>query len=229
MSYLFLIIALIITLIAEAKLKSAYAKYKDVQNMAGLTGAQAAKKILNGAGIYDVTIEPVSGSLTDHYDPTKKVVRLSDDVYSKTTVMALGIAAHECGHAIQDAEEYVPLKFRNAMVPVSNIGSKASWIFIIAGVILGGVSGNFGYTLIQIGIIAFSLAVILQLVTLPVEYNASDRAVKMLGNLSLLGSDELPKAKAVLSSAALTYVAAAATSVLQLLRLIYIFGGRRKD
>ena len=189
-----------------------------------MTGAEAAQRLLNSQGIYDVTVRPVSGQLTDHYDPRTKTVNLSDGVYSSTSVAAIGVAAHECGHAIQDAESYAPLKIRGAIVPVVNFGATISWPLILIGIVLGG-----SRTLIMLGVLLFSLTVIFQLVTLPVEFNASSRALKILGNSHILYDDEISGARKVLTAAALTYVAAAASSILQLLRLLLLFGGRRDD
>ena len=195
--------------------------------MSGMTGAQAAERILHAAGIYDVTIQHVGGSLTDHYDPRKKVLRLSDSVYDSPSVAAVGVAAHECGHAIQHQNAYAPLLIRGAIVPVANFGSMLAWPLILIGLLFSKNSGSF---LITLGIICFSLAVLFQLVTLPVEFNASRRAMQMLGNTGILGSEELSKTRKVLSAAALTYVASAAAAILQLLRLILLFGdrGRRR-
>lgn len=187
-----------------------------------MTGAQAAQRVLNSAGIHDVTIRHVSGDLTDHYDPRNKTLNLSDPVYGSTSVAAIGVAAHECGHAIQHQQGYSPLSLRSALVPVANFGSAVSWPLIIAGVIFGGA----GSTLCKIGILLFSAAVLFQLVTLPVEFNASFRAVRILGDTGILGDQELPYTKKVLKAAALTYVAGAAAAILQLLRLLILFGGR---
>jgi Zn-dependent membrane protease YugP len=192
--------------------------------MSGMTGAEAAERILRSNGIYDVRIEHVSGNLSDHYDPRTKVLRLSDSVYHHNSIAAIGVAAHECGHAIQHQNSYVPLQIRGAIVPVANIGSKAAIPMIIAGIIFGGFS-----ILINIGIILFSFAVIFQLVTLPVEFDASKRAVVRLEETGILYGDELHQTKKVLNAAALTYVAAAAASILQLLRLVILFGGRNRD
>lgn len=175
------------------------------------------------AGITDVMVVPVSGSLTDHYDPRSKKLALSQDVYDKTSVAAIGVAAHECGHAIQHQVNYAPLSFRTAIVPAANIGSSLSWPLFLAGLIFS------IRPLLTLGIVLFSLAVLFQLVTLPVELNASSRALKMLGNSGMLGNDELKSAKKVLAAAALTYVAALAASVLQLLRLIILAGGKDRD
>ena len=191
-----------------------------------MTGAQAAEQVLHGAGIYDVRVEHVSGNLTDHYDPRSKVLRLSDAVYSQTSVAAVGVAAHECGHAIQHAKGYGPLKLRSVLVPVASFGSKIAWPLILIGLLINSKSS---WLIIQIGIIAFSAAVLFQLVTLPVEYNASNRAIRVLADTGMLYGDEIKAAKKVLSAAALTYVASAATAILQLLRLIILTGGRRRD
>ena len=188
-----------------------------------MSGAQAAETILHANVIYDVTIQRVSGSLTDHYDPRNKTLNLSESVYGSMSVAAIGVAAHECGHAIQHQKEYAPLQIRSSLVPVANFGSGASWFFIIAGLFLS------WQPLVTTGIVLFSLAVLFQLVTLPVEFNASSRAVAALGNLGILGQEELGHTKKVLSAAALTYVASAAAAILQLLRLIILFGGRDRD
>ena len=193
--------------------------------MTGMTGAEAAQRLLNSQGIYDVTVRRVPGSLSDHYDPRTKTVNLSDDVYSSTSVAAIGVAAHECGHAIQHAVGYAPLNFRSALVPIANFGSQISWPLILIGILIGG----FGSPIVQLGIILFSLAVLFQLVTLPVEFNASSRAVRLLDSTGILSGNEVDGTRRVLGAAALTYVAAAAGSILQLLRLIILFGGRRKN
>ena len=194
--------------------------------MSGMTGAQAADRILRSAGIYDVTIQHVSGNLTDHYNPSKKTLNLSDSVYGSTSVAAVGVAAHECGHAIQHQQGYAPLHLRTAIVPVANIGSVLAWPLILIGLFF---SRNTGSLLINIGILCFSLAVLFQLVTLPVEFNASSRALRILGEQGILSESEIPYTRKVLSAAALTYVASAAASILQLLRLVLLFGGRSRD
>lgn len=223
-TYILIIIGVIITLAASAKMNSAFRRYSKVRSHSGLTGAQAAAKILNYAGIYDVVVERVSGNLTDHYDPRSKVLRLSDATYNATSVAAIGVAAHECGHAMQDKEAYAPLKLRRSLVPVANIGSNLSWIFIILGIIMGA-----NQTLLNIGILLFSLAVIFQLVTLPVEFNASSRALRVLKDSAMMYEDEVEDTRKVLSAAALTYVASAAAAILSLLRLVILFGGGRDD
>lgn len=194
--------------------------------MSGMTGAQAAQRILNAAGIYDVEIRHISGNLTDHYDPRNKTLSLSDSVYGSTSVAAVGVAAHECGHAIQHQKNYAPLTIRGAIVPVANIGSTLAWPLILIGLFI---SSRSGQALITAGIICFSLAVLFQIVTLPVEFNASRRAVRILGETGILGEQELGYTRKVLGAAALTYVAGAASAILQLLRLILLFGGRRDD
>ena len=224
-TYILIIIAAIISLIAQWRVNSAFSKYSRVASMSGMTGAQAARMILQSNGINDVSVQRISGKLTDHYNPSTKVLNLSESVYGSTSVAAIGVAAHECGHAILHARGYFPLSLRTALVPVANIGSQLSWVFIIVGAIL-----SFNQTLITIGIIMFSAAVLFQLVTLPVEFNASARALEQLESNGILYRDEVSQTRKVLSAAALTYVAAAATAILQLLRLIILFGGRgRRD
>lgn len=223
-TYLLVLIGVVISLWASGKVKTTYAKYSRVRSMSGMTGAQAAERILNSAGIYDVRIEHVAGNLTDHYDPRNRVLRLSDAVYGSASVAAIGVAAHECGHAVQDQKDYAPLRIRNSLVPVANFGTMAAWPIIIVGLIFG--SSSF---LINLGILLFSLGVLFQLVTLPVEFDASKRAVQMLGNLGILYGDEVGQTRKVLNAAAMTYVAAAAASILSLLRLLILFGGRDRD
>ena len=217
-TYLLIIIGAIITMVASSKMNSR------VRCHCGLTGSQAAERILNQAGIYDVSVQRVRGNLTDHYDPRNKVLRLSDSTYGSDSIAAIGVAAHECGHAIQHQKGYVPLTIRGALVPIVNIGSNLSWVFIIAGIFLG-----MNQSLIHFGIILFSLAVIFQLVTLPVEFNASARALKILGNTGIMYGDEVAQTRKVLSAAALTYVAGAAAALLSLLRLVLLFGGSDRD
>ena len=222
---LLLVIGMLLSLAASAKLRSTFAVYKKVRSHSGITGAEAAQRILRAAGITDVQVVPIRGSLTDHYDPRTKTVNLSQSVYGATSVAAIGVAAHECGHAMQDNEGYAPLRFRSALVPVANFGSSLSWPLILLGLVFGGL----GSPLVEIGILMFSLAVLFQLVTLPVEFNASARAVRLLDSTGILRGEEVGYTKQVLGAAALTYVAAAAGSILQLLRLIILFGGRRDD
>lgn len=221
-TYLLVIIGVVISMIASAKVNSTYARYAKVHSRAGITAAEAAQRILHNAGIYDVRIERIAGNLTDNYDPTNKVLHLSDSTINSTSVAAIGVAAHECGHAIQHANQYAPLRIRGALVPVVNFGSSISMPLIIAGIVL-----SFNHTLITLGIVLFSLTVLFQLVTLPVEFNASGRALRILDQSGMFQHDEVSKARKVLKAAALTYVAAAAASALQLLRLIILFGGDR--
>lgn len=219
------LIGVVLSLWAQGRVTSTFNKYSRVRSRTGMTGAEAAKRLLSAQGIYDVTVRQVSGSLTDHYDPRTKTVNLSESVYHATSVAAIGVAAHECGHAMQHNEGYAPLRFRSALVPAANFGSRLSWPLILLGLVLGGL----GSPLVQIGILMFTLAVLFQLVTLPVEFNASGRAVRLLDSQGILSGDEVSGTRKVLSAAALTYVAAAATSMLQLLRLVILFGGRRRD
>lgn len=220
-TYLLVIIGAVICMIASARVNATYNKYSGHRSMSGMTGAQAAERILRSAGIYDVQVRHVSGNLTDHYDPRNKTLNLSDSVFGSASVAAVGVAAHECGHAIQHQQNYAPLSIRGAIVPVANIGSTLSWPLIILGLIFG----QAGF-LVNLGIIFFSFAVLFQLVTLPVEFNASARAVAILDDTGILSQEELRYTKKVLGAAALTYVAGAASAILQLLRLILLFGGR---
>lgn len=223
-TYILVVIGVLLTLGASAKVRSTFEKYSRVRSMSGMTGAEAAERILHTSGIYHVKIERINGHLNDHYDPRTKVLRLSDAVYNQTSIAAIGVAAHECGHAIQDENAYAPLKLRRVLVPVANFGSTLAWPIILIGLLFAG-----SQTLIDIGIILFSFAVLFQIVTLPVEFNASKRAVARLGETGILHGDELHQTKKVLDAAALTYLAAAAATILQLLRLIMLFGGRRRD
>ena len=225
-TYFLVLIGVIICSIASAKVRSTYNRYNRVRSSSGMTGAQAAERILRAAGITDVSIRHVSGSLSDHYDPRTKTVNLSDTVYGSQSVAAIGVAAHECGHVMQHAHGYFPLTFRSALVPVANIGSTLAWPLILIGLFFSGKSSSL---FIQFGILLFSLAVLFQLVTLPVEFNASRRALASVEQLGILSSEEIPKTRRVLSAAALTYVASAAAAILQLLRLILLFGGRDRD
>lgn len=222
-TYLLVIIGMLLCLGASALVNSTMKKYSRVGNGNGLTGADAARKILNNEGLYDVQIECLRDGKGDHYDPRTKTVRLSYENYNSASVTSVGVAAHECGHAIQHARGYAPLTIRSSLVPVVNIGSSLGLPLILIGVLLG-----WNQVLIQIGIWAFALAVLFQLVTLPVEFNASARAVAKIEQYGLLTSQENTGCKKVLTAAALTYVAAAASSILQLLRLILLFGGNRR-
>lgn len=225
-TYVLVLIGAAIVLIASANVKSTYKKYAKIRSMSNMTGAQAAQRILNAAGIYDVQVGYVRGDLTDHYNPGKKELNLSDSVYNSTSVAAIGVAAHECGHAIQHAKGYAPLTLRTVFVPIANIGSKLAWPVIILGLLINSESSQM---IINAGIILFSFAVLFQLITLPVEFNASKRAMQLLENQGILAESELPYTRKVLGAAALTYVAGAASSILQLLRIIMLFGGRRRN
>ena len=222
-TYILVLIGVLICMAASAKMRSTFQRYSRVMSHSGMTGREAAERLLRGAGIYDVRVEYVSGNLTDHYDPRNKVLRLSDSTYSSASVAAVGVAAHECGHAIQHAVGYAPLNIRSALVPVANFGSTIAWPLIVLGLFI---SGNSSSLLIQIGILAFSLSVLFQIVTLPVEFNASGRAIRILGESGMLYPDEISGTKRVLGAAALTYVASAASAILQLIRIILITGGR---
>ncbi len=221
--FLFMIPALIVSLYAQFKVHSTFSKYSKVRNTKGLTGADAATKVLMQHGITNVTVEHIRGELNDHFDPRTDVIRLSDSVYSSESVAAVGVAAHEAGHAVQHANGYSPMKIRKALVPVTNIGSTLSMPFIFIGLMLP-VQYDF---IVNIGIALFSLAVLFQLITLPVEFDASRRAIETLEQTDALYGEELEGAKKVLSAAAMTYLAATFTAILSLLRLILIAGNRR--
>ncbi len=223
---LLIIPAMILALFAQSRVSSTFDKYSKVSSRRGYTGADVARQLLLSAGINDVSVERISGHLTDHYDPKGKVLRLSDSVYASSSIAALGVAAHETGHAIQHRESYFPLTFRTAIFPVVNIGSKLSMPLIMIGLLFGYFSGS--NILLLIGIILFATVVFFQIITLPVEFNASSRALKLLGQYNYLSNDEIAPAKKVLSAAALTYVAAAAVAISNLLRLLLIFS-RRND
>ncbi|MBU5464879.1 zinc metallopeptidase [Anaerotignum sp. MSJ-24] len=228
-TYIVLVIpAMILALYAQNKVNSTFKKYSRVASRSGMTGAQAARRLMELNGIYDVSIERVSGNLTDHYDPSKKVLRLSDSVYSDTSVAAIGVAAHETGHAIQHARGYVPLTLRTVMVPLANLGSTLSMPLIFLGILFS-FSSVMGNTMINLGILLFGLSVVFTIITLPVEFNASRRAVACLGDSGILYDDEIGGVKKVLSAAAMTYVASTAVALANFLRLIIIFGGRRRD
>lgn len=225
-TYVLVLIGVVICLVASARMNSTFRKYSRVRNHSGMTGKEAAETILRQAGIYDVRVEYVAGNLTDHYDPRDKVLRLSDATYGSNSVAAMGVAAHECGHAIQHATGYAPLTIRGALVPVANFGSSIAWPLILIGLFL---NGSTSVLLLNIGILAFSMAVLFQIVTLPVEFNASRRAVKILDGTHMLYPEEVSATKKVLTAAALTYVASAASSILQLLRILLLTGNRRND
>ncbi len=223
-TYILVIIGAVIVLAAQAKVKSAFKKYSAVRSVSGITGAEAARNALSDNGIYDVSVMPVSGSLTDHYDPAAKTVYLSEPVYGSDSVAAIAVATHECGHAMQHNEDYLPLRIRSFLVPAANFGSKLGIPILIAGLM-------FSFEpLMSVGIILFTLGVAFQIVTLPVEFDASNRALKYLVAGGIVDESELKGSKKVLTAAALTYVASAAAAVLSLLRLILLSkGGRRRD
>ena len=208
---------------AQSQVNGTFNRYSRVMSRRGLTGAQAAQRILQANGITDVRIEHISGKLTDHFDPQAKVIRLSDEVYGVASIAAVGVAAHEAGHAVQYATDYAPIRIRAAIIPLTQVGATAAMPLILMGLVL-----NFG-VLIKVGIIAFALSTVFQLVTLPVEINASRRALAAIGQTHMLDEDEYGMAKKTLTAAAMTYVAALAVSLAQLLRLLLIFGGRNRD
>lgn len=214
---------ILLSLFCSAKVKTTFSKYSKIPNSRGMTGAQAAQALLTANGVTGVAIEHVSGNLTDHFDPRTNVIRLSDPVYNSTSVAAIGVACHEAGHACQHAEGYLPNKIRSVILPVANIGSKLSWILIIIGLLL---PTRYDF-IVTIGILLYSAAVLFTVITLPVEFNASSRALKTIKANRFLNEEEYPGAKSTLTAAAMTYVAAAATAVMQLLRLLMIANRRR--
>ena len=223
-TYILVMIGLVLSGAASAYVNSTFNKYNQVKSQKNITGSQAAQFILQDSGITNVSIHPIGGNLTDNYNSQNKTLNLSESTAQQTSVAAIGVAAHECGHAVQDQVNYFPMKLRHAIVPVANLGSTIAFPIILVGVLLGG-----NRTLIYLGIFAFSLALLFQLVTLPVEFDASRRAIKILSEGNLLTEEEVPLVRKVLIAAALTYVAGALSTFLQLLRLILLFGGRRDD
>ena len=232
--YVLLIAAILLTVIAQARVSSNFRKYSSVRNRRGMTGAEAARRVLDANGLSGVAVEQIRGSLTDHYDPSsnverlydpsKKVLRLSETVYGRESVAAVSVACHEAGHALQDAENYGPLKLRNGMVPIVNFSSKFCWILIFAGIILSAAGTYMAGWIFDIGIILFVAVILFHLVTLPVEFNASRRAMDQMELAGIIDSDEERGAKKVLSAAAMTYVASLAVAVAQLLRLLAMRG-----
>lgn len=215
--------AVILALVVQIKMSATYSKYSKVYSRSGISAEEAARRILNANGLYNVTIERISGNLTDHYDPRTNTVRLSDSVYGSTSIAAVGVAAHEVGHAIQHARDYFPMKVRSAIIPATNLGAGISPILLIIGFV-------FMYDpLIIAGIVLYSLTAVFQLVTLPVEFNASRRALATLENYGILEKDEIPETKKVLGTAAMTYVASLLVSLMYVLRLVMIFGGGRRN
>ena len=225
-TYLLVLIGVVICMAASGRVNSVFSRYSRVRSHSGMTGKEAAERILRRNGIYDVQVIHIPGNLTDHYNPGKKTLGLSDTVYNSSSVAAIGVAAHECGHAIQHAAGYAPLSIRGALVPVANFGSALSWPLILIGLLM---NSQMSGLLINLGILLFSAAVLFQIVTLPVEFNASNRAVRVLESSGMLYPEEVGDVKKVLRAAALTYVAGAASMILQFLRLIIIGGRRRND
>ena len=225
-TYLLVLIGVVICMAASSRVRSVFSRYSRVRSHSGMTGKEAAEQILRRNGIYDVQVIHIPGNLTDHYNPGKKTLGLSDSVYNSSSVAAIGVAAHECGHAVQHAVGYAPLSIRGALVPVANFGSALSWPLILIGLLM---NSQMSALLINLGILLFSAAVLFQIVTLPVEFNASNRAVRVLESSGMLYPEEVGDVKKVLRAAALTYVAGAASMILQFLRLIIIGGRRRND
>ena len=227
-AYLVLVLpCILLSLWASANVKSTFSKYSKQYSQRRLTGAEAAQRVLLSNGVRGVRIERISGELTDHYDPRTNVIRLSDSVYSSTSTAAIGVACHEAGHAVQYAESYAPIKLRAAIIPLTNFGSKIAMPLILLGILLSAF-GSFSDTLVTLGIAAFGLSLVFQLITLPVEFNASRRAIQTIEAANLLTEEEQRGAKKTLKAAAMTSVAATAVALAQLLRLIAIFGGRRR-
>ena len=227
-TYLVIVLpAMLVAMLASWKVKSTFRKYESVRNMRGLTGAQAARALLDRNGLQHIRIEGVSGELTDHYDPEAGVIRLSVPVYDKPSISAVGVACHEAGHAIQHAQNYAPLRIRNSIIPITNFGSRLAIPLVIAGILLSYISQYF-LLVAYLGVIAFCLCVVFQLVTLPTEFDASRRALRCIGEYGLLTEDEQKGARKVLTAAAMTYVAALAVAVAQLLRLLIILAGNRR-
>lgn len=225
-TYILVLIGVLICVAASARVNRTFDRFSRVRSYSGMTGKESAERILRSSGIYDVQVIHIPGNLTDHYNPGKKTLGLSDTVYNSASVAAIGVAAHECGHAVQHATGYAPLKIRGALVPAANFGSMAAWPLILIGLLM---NGDTAILFINLGILVFSAAVLFQIVTLPVEFNASRRAVRVLESSGMLYPDEVDSVKKVLSAAALTYVASAASMILQLLRLIIIGGRKRND
>ena len=228
-TYIVLVLpCILLSLWASSNVNSTFKKYSKQYSSRRLTGAEAAQRVLSANGVRGVRIERVSGNLTDHYDPKTNVIRLSDSVYSNTSTAAIGVACHEAGHAVQYAENYAPIKVRAAIIPLTNFGSKIAMPLILAGILMTFL-GSFSDTLVYLGIAAFGMSLVFQIVTLPVEFNASRRAMAAIEQSNLLTAEEQRGARKTLKAAALTYVAATAVALAQLLRLILLFGGRRRD
>lgn len=227
-TYLFLVLpCIIISIWASSRVNSTFNRYSTQYSSRNITGSEAAKQVLQRSGVYNVQIQRVSGNLTDHYDPKANVIRLSDNVYDSTSTAAIGVACHEAGHAVQYAENYAPIKARSAIIPITNFGSKLAMPLVLIGLLLSSL-GSVSYTIVYIGIGCFSLSLLFQLITLPVEFNASRRAMEAIRQGGILTEEEQQGARKTLSAAAMTYVAATAVALAQLIRLISLFGGRRR-
>ena len=227
-TYIVLVLpCLLLSLWASSSVNSTFKRYSTQYSIRRITGAEAAQRVLSHNGVHGVRIERVSGNLTDHFDPKTNVIRLSDSVFNSTSTAAIGVACHEAGHAVQYATHYAPIKIRAAVIPITNFGSKLAMPLILLGILLSFL-GNLSYTLVYLGIACFSLSLVFQLITLPVEFNASHRAVQAISDTGILTQQELSGAKKTLKAAAMTYVAATAVALAQLLRLIVLFGGRRR-
>ncbi len=228
-TYLYLVLpCILLSLWASWNVNSTFKKYSNQFSQRRLTGAEAAQRVLSANGVHGVRIERVSGNLTDHFDPRTNVIRLSDSVYSSTSTAAIGVACHEAGHAVQYAVDYAPIKLRAAIIPITNLGSRLAMPLILAGLLFAS-AGSFSDTLVYLGIAAFGLSLVFQLVTLPVEFNASRRALQAIESANILTEEEQRGARKTLTAAALTYVAATAVALAQLLRLVALFGGRRRS
>lgn len=228
-TYIYIVLpCLLLSMLASSSVNSTFRKYSRQSSSRRITGRDAAMHVLQANGVSNVRIERISGNLTDHFDPKRNVIRLSDAVYDSTSTAAIGVACHEAGHAVQYAQSYFPMRVRAAIIPATNIGSRLAMPLILLGVLLG-VGGRYSFTLIYAGIICFSLSLVFQLVTLPVEFNASRRAMVAIEDRGILTEEEQKGARKTLTAAAMTYVAAVAVAAAQLLRLILLFGGRRRD
>ena len=229
LTYLFIVLpCVLLSVWASTSVNRTFKRYSSQHSSRRLTGAQAAQQVLNYNGVSGVRIERVSGSLTDHYDPRSNVIRLSDSVYDNTSTAAIGVACHEAGHAVQYANHYFPIKIRSAIIPITNLGSRLAMPLILLGVLFSAL-GKTSYTFIYLGIACFGLSLVFQLITLPVEFNASHRAIQAISDYELLNEEELKGAKKTLKAAAMTYVAATAVAAAQLLRLVLLFGGRNRN
>ena len=228
-TYLYIVLpCFILAMIASARVNSTFKRYSKQISSRRITGREAAERVLRANGVLNVRIERISGNLTDHYDPKSNVIRLSDNVYDNPSTAAIGVACHEAGHAVQYAQQYFPIKVRAAIIPITNIGSRLAMPLILLGILFS-TFGNYSYSLVYVGIACFSLSLVFQLITLPVEFNASRRAMQAIEQSQILTEDEQRGARKTLTAAAMTYVAAVAVAAAQLLRLILLFGGRRRN